>query len=128
MNEELRSIRVSIFGREYNLKGDSDEEYIKNPAEYEEYITGLAEYVDSVMKYVADKAGGLSSDRIAILAALNIADEMHKERQRFDEFADELVQRLQEALNGERDSEGAPDADQQSEDAPDPGQQSADSE
>ena len=118
MNEELRSIRVSIFGRDYNIKGGSDEEYIRD----------LAEYVDSVMKDIADKAGAISSGRIAILAALNIADEMLKERQRFDEFTDEVVQKLQDALNGDKSPAGDLEADPQSEDAPDTDQQSADSE
>ncbi len=88
MNDESGSIRVSIFGREYNVKGGSDEEYIKT----------LAAHVDSVMRDIADRAGALSSGRVAILAALNIADEMHKERQRFMEFADELAQKLGEAI------------------------------
>jgi cell division protein ZapA len=91
MNEESRSIRVSIFGRDYNVKGGSDEEYIKT----------LAAHVDSVMRDVAEKTGALSSGRVAILAALNIADEMHKERQNFREFADELAQKLGEALGTE---------------------------
>ncbi len=109
MSEELRSIRVSIFGREYNIKGGSDEEYIRN----------LAEYVDSVMKDISDKAGAISSGRIAILAALNIADEMHKERQRFNEFADEMVQKLQDALEVNGNSADILDAEPHSEDSPD---------
>ena len=91
MNEELKSIRVSIFGREYNVKGGSDEEYIK----------GLAAYVDSVMRDIADRTGVLSSSRIAILAALNIADEMHKEVERSREHADRLARKLEEALGTE---------------------------
>ena len=80
---------MSIFGRDYNIRGGSDEEYIKT----------LAAHVDSVMRDVVDRTGTLSSGRAAILAALNIADEMHKERQRFREFADQLAQRLEEALD-----------------------------
>ncbi len=118
MNEELRSIRVSIFGRDYNIKGGADEEYIRN----------LAGYVDSVMKDIADKAGSLSSGRIAILAALNIADEMHKERRRFDELADELIQKLQSALNIDLRSEDILTTDPESANAQDADQQSADSE
>lgn len=91
MNEESRSIRVSIFGRDYNIKGGSNEEYIKI----------LADHVDSVMRDVADRAGVLSSGRVAILAALNIADEMHKERQQFRESADRLAQKLEEVLDAE---------------------------
>lgn len=89
MSEELRSIRVSIFGREYNIRGGSDSEYIKT----------VAAHVDSVMRDIADKTGSLSSGRVAILAALNIADEMFKERQSFNEFANELAQELEEVLS-----------------------------
>jgi len=88
MNEGSKSIRVSIFGRDYSVKGGSDEEYIRT----------LAAHVDSVMRDIADKTGSLSSGRVAILAALNIADELHKERQRFSELASELAQELEEAL------------------------------
>ena len=89
MSEELRSIKVSIFGRDYSIRGDSDSEYIKT----------IAAHVDSVMRDIADKTGSLSSGRVAILAALNIADEMFKERERFDEFANELAQELEEVLS-----------------------------
>ncbi len=85
---ESKSIRVSIFGRDYNVKGSSDDDYIKT----------LAAHVDSVMRDVADRTGALSSGRVAILAALNIADEMYKERQQFREFTDSLVQQLDEVL------------------------------
>jgi cell division protein ZapA len=88
MNEGSKSIRVSIFGRDYSVKGGSDEEYIRT----------LAAHVDSVMRDIADKTGSLSSGRVAILAALNIADELHKERRRFGELASELAQELEEAL------------------------------
>ncbi len=89
MSEGLRSIRVSIFGRDYNVKGGSDEEYIRT----------LAAHVDTIMRDIADKTGSLSSGRVAILAALNIADEMYKERQQFSELADGLAQELGEALD-----------------------------
>ena len=91
MSEELRSIKVSIFGRDYNIRGGSDSEYIRT----------VAAHVDSVMRDIADKTGSLSSGRIAILAALNIADEMLKDRQRFNEFANELAQELGDVLKPE---------------------------
>ena len=103
MSDESRSIRVSIFGREYNIRGGSDEEYVRE----------LAAYVDSVMKDISDKAGTLSSGRIAILAALNIADEMKKERQRLEERIDELVQKLADAMDVDQQA----DTDQQSDDS-----------
>ena len=84
MDGQSRSIRVSIFGKDYNVKGSSNDEHIK----------ALAAHVDTVMRDVADRTGALSSGRVAILAALNIADEMYKERQDFKEFIDGLTQKL----------------------------------
>ena len=96
MSDELSSIKVSIFGREYNVKGGSDEEYVKK----------LASHVDSVMREIAEKTGSLSSARIAILAALNIADELFKERRNFRDFATELAQDLEEAMSSESEKSG----------------------
>jgi cell division protein ZapA len=89
MGELTKSIRVSIFGREYQVKGGPDDDHVKK----------LAEHVDSVMQDIADKTGTLSSSRVAILAALNIADEMYKEQQRFNEFAKELAEKLGKVLD-----------------------------
>jgi cell division protein ZapA len=89
MKEFSESIKVSIFGKEYEVRGNQDEEYIKT----------LAEYVDTIMHTIAIKTGIISLERIAILAALNIADDMHKERRLFEENILKLEKELQEALN-----------------------------
>ena len=60
------SVRVEIFDQAYNLRGsDAD------------YITKLAEYVDGKMRAVAEATGTIDTGRLAVLAALNIADELH---------------------------------------------------
>ena len=68
MEDEQKSlVRVSIFGHEYTVKAPANPEYIKE----------VAEYVSKRMKEVEK---GLASDqstsRIAILTAMNIADEL----------------------------------------------------
>jgi len=88
MKDEPRSVKVSIFDKEYEVKGSSDEGYIGT----------LAAYVDSIMRDIASRTGTPSSGRIAILAALNVADEMFKERQRFKESIEKLDQELERAL------------------------------
>lgn len=60
------SVRVEIFDQAYNLRGS-------NP----EYILKLAEYVDSKMRAVAAATNTIDTVRLAVLAALNIADEYH---------------------------------------------------
>lgn len=67
---EYSVLKVKIYGTEYPIKGDSELEYIKQ----------VAEYVDQKMREVNKIAPEVSTLKVAILAALNIADELFKER------------------------------------------------
>lgn len=60
------SVRVEIFDQAYNLRGSDPE-----------YILKLAEFVDSKMRAVAEATNTIDTVRLAVLAALNIADEYH---------------------------------------------------
>jgi cell division protein ZapA len=60
------SVRVEIFDQPYNLRGSDPE-----------YILKLAEYVDTKMRAVAEATNTIDTVRLAVLAALNIADEYH---------------------------------------------------
>jgi len=60
------SVRVEIFDQAYNLRGSDAE-----------YIIKLAEYVDGKMRAVAEQTNTIDTARLAVLAALNIADEYH---------------------------------------------------
>jgi cell division protein ZapA len=60
------SVRVEIFDQAYNLRGSDAE-----------YILKLAEYVDGKMRAVAEQTNTVDTVRLAVLAALNIADEYH---------------------------------------------------
>lgn len=59
------STPVTIFGRTYHLRGDGDPGYLGE----------LAAEVDRRMQAVADSTGTADTLKIAILAALNLADE-----------------------------------------------------
>jgi cell division protein ZapA len=59
-------VRVEIFDQAYNLRGSD-----------QDYILKLAEYVDSKMRAVAEATNTVDTVRLAVLAALNIADEFH---------------------------------------------------
>jgi cell division protein ZapA len=63
-----QSIRVEIYNQIYNIRSDGDNEYIMR----------LAEYVDDKMREIS--SGTLTADslKVAILAALHIADELHQ--------------------------------------------------
>ena len=63
-------IPVEIYGQSYNLRGEGEIGYIQD----------LAAYVDRRMREVADATATVDSLKVAILAALNIADESRNNR------------------------------------------------
>jgi len=85
------SVRVEIFDQAYNLRGSDPE-----------YILKLAEYVDAKMRAVAEATNTIDTVRLAVLAALNIADEYHLLKRTKDGGATEYQKRahlLAEALD-----------------------------
>jgi cell division protein ZapA len=78
------SVRVEIFDQAYNLRGSDAE-----------YILKLAEYVDSKMRAVAEQTHTVDTARLAVLAALNIADEYHLLKRNHDGGAVEYLKRAQ---------------------------------
>ena len=85
------SVRVEIFDQTYNLRG-SDPEYIQK----------LADYVDEKMRVVAEQTATVDSLRLAVLAALNIADEYHILKRKYDDISGDFDQRARE-LSGALD-------------------------
>ena len=76
------SVRVEIFDQVYNLRGsDAD------------YILKLAEYVDGKMRAVSEQTATVDSVRLAVLAALNIADEYHLLKRSLETPSPEVRQR-----------------------------------
>lgn len=85
------SVRVEIYDQTYNLRG-SDPQYIKK----------LADFVDGKMRTVAQQTATVDSLRLAVLAALNIADEYHILKRKYDDVAGDFDQRARE-LSGALD-------------------------
>jgi cell division protein ZapA len=85
------SVRVEIFDQAYNLRGSDAE-----------YIVKLADYVDAKMRAVAEQTHTVDTARLAVLAALNIADEYHLLKRNQDGGAVEYLKRahhLSDALD-----------------------------
>ncbi|MGI6453159.1 MAG: cell division protein ZapA [Syntrophomonadaceae bacterium] len=78
--ENINKVTVDIFGEQYVVKGE----------EKTEYIQMLASYVDRRMKMVQQRNPNLSHVKIAVLTALNLADELNKLQEDFDEIVKEL--------------------------------------
>src|SRR5436189_2421468 len=62
------TIRVEIYNQTYNIRSDGDTEY----------IIQLAEFVDGRMREISSGTLTVDSLKVAILAALHIADELHR--------------------------------------------------
>src|SRR5262249_17776620 len=65
---EPTNISVEIFGQRYPIRSTLDAEYIKR----------LASYVDGKIRAAGDPAPSGDPVRLAVLAALNIADELFR--------------------------------------------------
>jgi cell division protein ZapA len=82
------SVRVEIFDQAYNLRGSDPE-----------YILKLSEYVDAKMRAVAEATNTIDTVRLAVLAALNIADEYHLLKKRQDHGATDYEKRAHLLVN-----------------------------
>jgi len=71
---------VRIFGQEYSVRSESDGEHVQQ----------VAALVDEKMREVANASSQVSSLRVAILAALNLADELVSLRKGEMRSVDEL--------------------------------------
>lgn len=76
MSNRTEVTRVNIFGREYTIRGAG------SPA----YIAEIAHYVDLKMRQMTDNATVASTAKVAIFAALNIADELYQKREENQEL------------------------------------------
>ena len=90
MSEEGNQVQISIFGQEYSVKAPADPEYIQK----------IAEYVDGKMRDVQSGfTSTQSSTRIAILAAMNIADELFNARQSGDIDSSSVEQKISSLID-----------------------------
>ena len=64
--------QVEIYGQTYSVRADSDSSYVRE----------LARFVDGKMREVAERAATVYSAKIAILAALNISDDLYQREKR----------------------------------------------
>ncbi len=76
------AIRVEIYDQSYLMRGKLDPEYIRH----------LAQFVDAKMRSIAARSQSVDSLRVAVLAALNIADECYQWRARCQAAAEEVAQ------------------------------------
>jgi cell division protein ZapA len=80
------TIRVEIYNQTYNIRSDGDTEY----------IIQLAEFVDSRMREISSGTLTVDSLKVAILAALHVADELHRLKHLHEQADAQLATRSSE--------------------------------
>ena len=80
------TIRVEIYNQTYNIRSDGDSEY----------LTKLADFVDSRMREISSGTLTVDSLKVALLAALHIADELHRLKQTHEQADAQLATRSAE--------------------------------
>ncbi len=76
----MASTEVHILGQTYIVKGDESSEHIKH----------LADFVDERIKEVYTYSPGIAPLKAAILASLNIADDLFKIRNQYDAISQSM--------------------------------------
>ena len=92
-----RLVEIKVFGQTYTVKTDAEEEYIKE----------VAKYVNEKMEEVLKKTKTVSTLNVAVLTALNIADDLIKEKEKrvtllreIEAKSKDLVEKIDVKLRG----------------------------
>ena len=95
--EKERYVEIKVFGQTYTVKTDEEEVYIQR----------VAQYVNEKMEEVLKKTRSVSTMNVAILTALNIADDLLRERDKREALVKEvevksrnLVEKIEMKMGG----------------------------
>ena len=89
MESNKKLVNVRIFGQEYTIKASSNEDYIKE----------VAAYVDKKMHEVQKSVpSSMNASKIAILAAMNISDELFGARRGEYSFKGEVESKIKSLI------------------------------
>ena len=84
----MRTFDVKILGQRYKVRSD----------EGEEYINDLAKYVNDQIGEVQKTTKTVATHNLAILAAMNIADNLFKAEERENQIKKEVRERVRRIL------------------------------
>ncbi|NLP36632.1 MAG: cell division protein ZapA [Firmicutes bacterium] len=81
MTEEKKNrVNVKIYYEEYAMCGTATPDYLKR----------LAQYVDDKMQQIGEANKRLGTSKVAVLTAVNLADELFRARKRLRELESRL--------------------------------------
>ena len=91
-----KTTEVEIYGQQYSIRGEADEDYIRR----------LASFVDGQMRHVAEGMSTTTPSKLAVLTALNLAHQLFEaEKKRAQNDADverrmaSLVESIEEQVS-----------------------------
>jgi cell division protein ZapA len=91
------NITIQIYGENYTLKAGRDPSYMKK----------VAAFVDEKMREVSSGGKAVTTDKVAMLAALNIADELFTSRLEWERRDRETDSKIEELLRLLQEATGA---------------------
>ncbi len=83
-----KAIEVVIMGQKFAVKSDSNEDY----------VTEVAGYVDGKVNEVLNNTKAVASVQVALLTAMNIADEFFKFRHDKDDRLNKVEKKIQDMI------------------------------
>ena len=86
--DNIHRYKVDIFGSLYQLKSEKQEDQIFN----------LVAVVNDTMQKIAQKSDHYSTEQVAILAALQLAEELEEEKSAHNTQCNQILDRIKRAL------------------------------
>ena len=96
----MKTFEVKILGQRYKIRSD----------EQEEYIQSLAKYVCEKIGEIEQSTKTVATHTLAILVALHLADELHKQKGADEQFRREVRERVRHVLRIIQSNREAPAA------------------
>ncbi len=78
-----QAFEIEVYGCRYTIRGDAEESYVRE----------LGRHVDEQMHTLANKMRNATPIQLAVLTAINLADELRQALKQQQEHADELDRR-----------------------------------
>lgn len=89
MGERAETVPVIIMGKEYA---------VRCPPEERDRLERVAQFLDQRMREVRDSGAALGTDRVAVLTALNVANELFAVQERIDREESDVEARVTRML------------------------------
>ncbi len=89
-----RGTSVEVYGYTFNVKSDLNRKQVQE----------IAEYVDAKMKDLAEKLKVSSTSRLAVMAAINIAEEFYRIKSEQNELSEAIEKKSAKLIQLVEDS------------------------